>query len=314
MAASSKQRTKRVESKTLHNYAVAKEVLDACSRVQEDLNSYSRNGATQFLKDERFFQGKLAEKLDSHCLDYDFQCWDSDCQCLHVELEYRPSSAIDKRLVRIDALVENRNRGKVLVEIKKQRMTTKYGNKYNPTSVQDQLLRLVVQTQLEGGLGMFIWIGDREDIGSFDYFLDRICVPACRRIHTETNDIETIHEEVRMRLGLQYQELADISMRFTGIRIDRMAIGTEIQHQRLYIRVWIIDPKYRDVGCQPDWITPTTEAGDIRFSMDTRESRDRGYRTDVRITYQKQRKSDTKNRNNKKRVQVNPEDGTFISK
>ena len=89
------------------HYAVAERILVACSSVKEDLNRLSESAAQQFLKDERYFQWKVAEALDSRRLEF--------------ELEYRPSSSKDKRSIRIDALVKDEDGGKVLVEMKKQR-------------------------------------------------------------------------------------------------------------------------------------------------------------------------------------------------
>jgi len=261
-------------AEVLH-YEVAERIIVACSSVREDLNRLSRNAAQQFLKDERYFQWKVAEALDSQRLEF--------------ELEYRPSSSKDKRSIRIDAVVKGEYGGKVLVEMKKQR--NQHPDQYVENSVRDQLLRLVIQTQLEGGLAMFLWIGDNRHIGSWDDFLDVKLVPACQGIYTDTNDLQTIWEEVRMRLGMysnhklieEYGEQPVTDMRFNGIRIYRT--GMEIPHQQLYIRVWIIDPKYRDVEYRPTWIISETQTADIRFSMDTKETSSSDYRTDVKIIY-----------------------------
>ena len=257
------------------HYAVAERILVACSSVKEDLNRLSESAAQQFLKDERYFQWKVAEALDSRRLEF--------------ELEYRPSSSKDKRSIRIDALVKDEDGGKVLVEMKKQRNW--HPDQYVKTSVRDQLLCLVVQTQLEGGLAMFLWIGDNRHIGHWDDFLDVKLVPACQGIYTNTNGLPIILEEVRMCLGMdsnhelirKYGEGPVTDMRVSGIRIYRM--GMEILHQQLYIRVWIIDPKHRDVGYQPTWITSETQTADIRFSMDTKKTSLSDYRTDVKIIY-----------------------------
>lgn len=281
-------RSSRAEARAeAMHYAVAKRILDACSSVQEDLNRLSRNAAEQFLKDERYFQWKVAEALDSQ--QFDSQRLES--QRLEFELEYRPSSSKDKRSIRIDALVKDEDGGKVLVEMKKQR--NRHPDQYVETSVRDQLLRLVIQTQLEGGLAMFLWIGDDSHIGHWDDFLDIKRVPACQRIYTDRNDRQIILEKVRMRLGMdsnrklirKYGEGPVTDMRLSGIRIYRMGIGMEIRHQQLYIRAWIIDPKYRDVEYRPTWITSETKTADIRFCMDTKETSLSDYRTDVKIIY-----------------------------
>jgi len=277
------------------HYAVAKRILDACSSVQKDLDRLSGNAAEQFLKDERFFQWKVAEVLDS--------------QRLGFELEYRPRSSKDKRSIRIDAVVEGEDGGKVLVEMKKQRIGSP--DQYVETSVRDQLLRLVIQTQLEGGVAMFIWIGDDQNIGCWDHFLDVQPVPACQRIETDTNNRQIILEKVRMRLGMysncelirKYVERPLIDVRFSGIRIYRKDIGMEIPHQQLYIRVWIIDPKYRDVEYRPAWITSETQTADIRFSIDSEFGKVtlRGgihtekccWLTNVKIVYQEEKRDTT---------------------
>lgn len=252
MATRSEQRRK---------YRVAQDIVDVCSRVQEDLNSHSGNFVQEYLKDERHLRGKLLEKFDLRGLD--------------TTLDYRPSSLRDRRS-HIDALVVGpKGKGKILVEIKKQRM---HDQKYDPRSVQDQLLRLVVQAQLEGGLAMFIWIGDSGRIGDLKYFLHKKKVPACRDIRMDTEDEQTILEKVRKGLRMksnqdldrEYKEQKVADMNFTEIRIYRINICGRIQHQRLYIRVWIIDPTYRDVNYKPLciwwWIrTSQAEAEDIDF-------------------------------------------------
>lgn len=138
---------------------------------------------------------------------------------------------------------------------------------------------------------MFLWIGGNRHIGSWDDFLDVKLVPACQGIYTDKNDLPIILEKVRMRLGMDsnhklienYGERPVTDMRFNGIRIYRM--GMEIPDQQLYIRVWIIDPKYRDVEYRPTWIKSKTQTADIRFSMDTKETSSLDYRTDVKIIF-----------------------------
>lgn len=285
---------KEGRAKVKGHYAVAKRILDACSSVLEDwkLKKFSENAVRQFLKDERYFQWKVAEVLDSERREF--------------ELEYRPSSSKDKRSIRIDAVVKDKDGGKVLVEMKKQR---RWDDPYVPTSVQDQFLRLVIQTQLEGGLAMFLWIGDDRCIGHWDDFLDFKDVPACKWIDTDRNDMQKILEKVRIRLGMKsdeeliedYGEKPVTDMRFSGIRIYRMDIDAERVHHQLYIQVWIIDPKYWDVEYRPAWITSETQTADIRFSIDSKfgtwtfmrggiRTEKRCWLTNVKIIYQEEKK------------------------